>query len=91
MKGTSRRQANKNAVLAYLRAAVQRGETYFKSGEIAPSIGLVPYQSGMAFRDLSMDPEGELVVVKWSTSHRNGDVWKVTARTCPTDGEEVPA
>lgn len=62
-------------ILAYLRESVSRGERYFRSKNIAESIGLSSKQVGVRLSELA-DKSDEVQIEKWGRA--KSTTWKVT-------------
>lgn len=62
-------------ILAYLRESVARGERYFRSKNIAESIGLSSKQVGVRLPELA-DKSEEVEIEKWGRA--KSTTWKVT-------------
>lgn len=62
-------------ILAYLRESVARGERYFRSKNIAESIGLSSKQVGVRLPKLA-DKSEEVEIEKWGRA--KSTTWKVT-------------
>jgi len=62
-------------ILAYLRDSVERGERYFRSKNIAESLGLSAKQVGVRLPRLAEKSE-DMEIEKWGRSRST--TWKVT-------------